>query len=143
MIDSRGRFRYPATRSNYGCKGRSTTMEKLTIGQVASSAGINLETIRYYERIGLLPEPGRTKGGHRSYAASHVRRLKFIRRARALGFAINDIRALLELAEPGRVSCSQVQKIAALHLAAVRAKLTDLGRMEKLLAKTVVQCDGN
>ena len=60
MIDSRGRFRYPATRSNYGCKGRSTTMEKLTIGQVASSAGINLETIRYYERIGLLPEPGRT-----------------------------------------------------------------------------------
>src|SRR5712691_1603705 len=118
-------------------------MEKLTIGKLANSAGINLETIRYYERIGLLPEPGRTKGGHRSYAVSHVQRLTFIRRARELGFAINNIRALLKLAEPGRVSCGAVQKIAALHLASVRAKLADLGRMEKLLAKTVAQCNSN
>ena len=91
-------------------------MEKLTIGKLANSAGTNLETVRYYERIGLMPEPGRTEGGHRNYAAAHVRRLTFIRRARELGFAIEDIRALLELAEPGRVSCGEVQKIAAHHL---------------------------
>jgi len=87
-------------------------MEKLTIGKLANSAGINLETVRYYERIGLMPEPGRTEKGHRNYAAAHLRRLTFIRRARELGFAIEDIRALLALAEPGRVSCGEVQKIA-------------------------------
>ena len=118
-------------------------MEKLTIGKLANSAGINLETVRYYERIGLMPEPGRTDGGHRNYAAMHVRRLTFIRRARELGFAIEDIRTLLELAEPGRVSCSEVQKIAARHLHNVRSKLADLAKMEKLLAKTVAQCSGN
>ena len=118
-------------------------MEKLTIGKLANSAGINLETIRYYERIGLMPEPGRTECGHRNYAAGHVRRLTFIRRARELGFALEDIRALLELAEPGRVSCGEVQKIAARHLHNVRSKLADLAKMEKLLAKTVAQCSGN
>jgi MerR family mercuric resistance operon transcriptional regulator len=115
-------------------------MEKLTIGRLATNAGINLETIRYYERIGLMPEPGRTECGHRSYAAAHVRRLAFIRRARELGFALEDIRTLLELAEPGRVSCGQVQKLAARHLHTVRSKLADLAKMEKLLAKTVAQC---
>ena len=118
-------------------------MEKLTIGKVANSAGINLETIRYYERIGLMPEPGRTGSGHRNYAAGHVRRLTFIRRARELGFTIEDIRALLELAEPGRVSCGEVQKIAARHLHNVRSKLADLAKMEQLLAKTVAQCSGD
>src|ERR1051326_8609462 len=95
-------------------------MEKLTIGKLANSAGINLETVRYYERIGLLPEPGRTERGHRNYATAHVRRLTFIRRARELGFAIEDIRTLLELAEPGRVSCGKVQKIAARPLPNIR-----------------------
>jgi MerR family transcriptional regulator, mercuric resistance operon regulatory protein len=118
-------------------------MEKLTIGKLANSAGINLETVRYYERIGLMPEPGRTEKGHRNYATAHVRRLTFIRRARELGFAIEDIRTLLELAEPGRVSCCEVQKIAARHLHNVRSKLADLARMEQLLAKTIGQCSGN
>ena len=118
-------------------------MEKLTIGKLANSAGINLETIRYYERIGLMPKPGRTDAGHRNYAAAHVRRLTFIRRARELGFALEDIRTLLELAEPGRVSCGAVQKIAARHLHNVRLKLADLAKMEQLLAKTVAQCGGN
>ena len=90
-----------------------------------------------------MPEPGRTDGGHRNYAAAHVRRLTFIRRARELRFSIEDIRALLELAEPGRVSCGEVQKIAALHLHSVRTKLADLAKMEKLLANTVAQCSGN
>jgi MerR family mercuric resistance operon transcriptional regulator len=118
-------------------------VEKLTIGKLANSAGINLETVRYYERIGLMPEPGRTENGHRNYAAAHVRRLTFIRRARELGFAIEDIRALLELAEPGRVSCGAVQKIAARHLHNVRSKLADLVKMEQILTNTVAQCGGN
>jgi MerR family mercuric resistance operon transcriptional regulator len=118
-------------------------MRGLTIGKLAAGAGVHLETVRYYERIGLMPEPERTEGGHRSYAAAHVRRLTFIRRSRELGFAIDDVRALLELAEPGRVSCGKVQKIAARHLHSVRAKLADLARMEKLLAETVAQCSGN
>ena len=118
-------------------------MQRLTIGKLANSAGVNLETVRYYERIGLLPKPRRTQGGHRDYDATHSRTLAFIRRARELGFALDDIRALLELAEPGRASCGEVQKIAAVHLQSVRTKLAHLARMEKLLAKTIAECTGN
>jgi MerR family mercuric resistance operon transcriptional regulator len=117
-------------------------MGGLTIGRLARTAGVHLETVRYYERIGLMPAPDRTEGGHRSYAVAHVRRLRFIRRARDLGFTLDDVRALLELAEPGHGSCREVQKIASLHLQGVRAKLADLARMEKLLATTVAQCSG-
>jgi len=74
----------------------------LSIGQLAAAAGVNLETVRYYERIGLMPPPARTGGGHRAYDSAHVQRLAFIRHARALGFGIEDIRALLTLAAPGR-----------------------------------------
>ena len=115
-------------------------MQKLTIGRLADSAGINLETVRYYERIGLMPEPGRTPGGHRTYAASHIRTLVFIRRARELGFSVKDVRALLKLAEPNGGSCGEVQQVAAHHLQAVRAKLTDLTKLEKILADMVAQC---
>lgn len=118
-------------------------MQGLTIGKLADNAGINLETIRYYERIGLMPKPERTGGGHRSYEASHVRRLAFIRRARELGFGLDDIRALLALAEPGRTSCCQVQKIAEHHLDNVRTKLAQLRRMESVLAATVAKCHGD
>jgi MerR family mercuric resistance operon transcriptional regulator len=116
-------------------------MERLTIGKLASAVGINLETVRYYERIGLMPEPGRSGGGHRHYDAVHVRRLKFIRRARELGFGLEDVRALLKLAEPSSMSCCEsVEKIAAHHLKKVRAKLDDLVRMERILAAAVSQC---
>ena len=118
-------------------------MQKLTIGKLADGAGINLETVRYYERIGLMPEPGRTRGGHRAYADFHIRRLAFIRRARELGFSVNDVRAFLKLAEPDRASCGEVEKLAAVHLQAVRAKLGDLTRLEKLLVNMVTQCRNN
>jgi DNA-binding transcriptional MerR regulator len=75
-------------------------MQALTNGRLAEAAGVNLETVRYYERIGLMPSPDRTTGGHRAYEPEHVRRLTFIRRVRDLGFGIGDIRALLALAEP-------------------------------------------
>ena len=119
-------------------------MKKLTISRLAESAGTHLETVRYYERIGLMPEPERSDGGHRHYAPAHAQRLKFIRRARGLGFGLDDIRALLKLSEPSTMSCCEsVEKIAAHHLVSVRAKLADLTRMEKVLSETVAQCGGH
>jgi len=112
----------------------------LTIGQLAALSRVNLETIRYYERIGLMPEPRRTEGGHRLYEEAHRRRLTFIRRARELGFGIEEIRALLDLAEPERRSCDDVREIAAAHLVDVRAKIADLQRLEAVLAETISRC---
>jgi MerR family mercuric resistance operon transcriptional regulator len=113
----------------------------LTIGQLSDATGVNIETIRYYERINLLAAPPRTPGGHRSYRGEHIKSLKFVRRARELGFGIEAIRALLALAEGDNPSCKDVRNIAALHLADVRTKLTDLLNLEGILAKTVAQCD--
>lgn len=114
----------------------------LTIGRLAAAAGVNLETVRYYERIKLMPPPARTASGHRAYEVGHVRRLAFIRRARELGFSIQDIRALLALADPSRASCAEVREIARTHLDEVRAKLADLAKLEHFLAETVSQCSG-
>jgi len=114
----------------------------LTIGKLAAAAGVNLETVRYYERIKLMPPPARTASGYRAYEQGHVRRLAFIRRARELGFSIEDIRALLALAEPPRASCAEAQEIARTHLSEVRAKLADLTKLEQILAQTVAQCSG-
>ncbi|MDP3747362.1 MAG: helix-turn-helix domain-containing protein [Phenylobacterium sp.] len=116
----------------------------LTIGRLAAAAGVNLETVRYYERIGLMPLPDRTVGGHRSYRPEHRSHLAFIRRARELGFTLDDIRALLALAEPGRQSCAVVKTIASDHLRNVHAKIADLSRLAGVLEDAVRQCgDGD
>ncbi|WP_018409473.1 MerR family transcriptional regulator [Methylocystis rosea] len=117
-------------------------MQPLTIGRLAAAAGVNFEAVRYYERIGLMPPPARAASGHRAYEEAHVRRLTFIRRARELGFSIEDIRALLTLAEPSHASCVQAQEIAQAHLDDVRAKLADLAKLERILAGTVARCSG-
>lgn len=117
-------------------------MQTLTIGRLAAAAGVNLETVRYYERIKLMPLPARTASGHRAYEEAHIRRLAFIRRARELGFSIEDIRALLALAEPARASCAEVREIAWTHLGEVRAKLADLAKLEHILAETIARCSG-
>ncbi len=111
-----------------------------SIGELARQTGVNIETIRYYERIDLLPAPPRTSGGRRAYEASHARVLQFIRRARELGFSITDIRTLLDLAEPGDASCAEVEKVARKHLESVQAKLADLIKLERVLGETVDQC---
>jgi MerR family mercuric resistance operon transcriptional regulator len=113
----------------------------LSIGRLAEATGVNLETIRYYERIGLMPEPARTEGGHRVYEAAHEGRLAFVRRGRDLGFTIDDIRALLALAEPDRRTCADVLAIAEAHLEAVRGKIADLKALEGLLSATVDRCE--
>ena len=116
----------------------------LTIGRLAAAAGVNLETVRYYERIRLMPAPDRTEGGHRSYAPEHRARLTFIRRARELGFSLDEIRALLGLAKPGRRSCSEVKAIASAHLQDIRAKIADLSRLADVLDEAVRRCgDGD
>ncbi len=119
-----------------------TKARALTIGQLAKAAGVNLETIRYYETIKLMPRPPRTEGGHRAYDDAHVARLKFIRRSRELGFSIEEVRAFLALSGPHQRSCAEVKDIAARHLTEVRAKLADLAKLEAILATTVSHCTG-
>ena len=117
-----------------------TKMRPLTIARLAAASGVNLETVRYYERIGLMPEPARTAKGYRSYGEEQVRRLSFIRRAREIGFSIGEIRELLVLGEPGRASCAAVQTLTAAHLAEIRAKIADLGKLEAILAGALERC---
>ena len=112
----------------------------LQIGDLSRRTRCNIETIRYYERVGLLPKP-RRNGRFRVYEADDVRRLSFIRRARELGFAVNEIRALLGLAAGGKGSCRNIRNLTATHLAEVRTKIADLKAMERVLAKTVRECD--
>ena len=115
----------------------------LTIGKLADAAGVHLETVRYYERIGLMPEPARTASGYRSYGVEHTRRLSFIRRSRELGFGIEEIKTLLALAKPGHTSYADVRSLTIAHLDDVRAKISDLRRLERILASTVDQCSGD
>ena len=116
--------------------------EKFPIGTLAKQSGANIETIRYYERIGLLTRPLRSSNGRRIYGHSDLRTLIFIRRARELGFPLEDIRSLLTLGGPASATCGEVREIAARHLADIRSKLHDLGNLENLLASTVSQCSG-
>lgn len=109
---------------------------------LARRTGCNLETIRYYEKIGMMPDPPRTGSGYRVYDESHVSRLRFILRARELGFAIEEIRGLLGLVDGGTQTCADVKERTERHLSDVRAKITDLKRIEKVLATTAAQCSG-
>jgi MerR family transcriptional regulator, mercuric resistance operon regulatory protein len=110
--------------------------------ELARRTGCNLETIRYYEKIGMLPDPPRTASGYRVYDERHVSRLRFILRARELGFAIEEIRGLLELVDGGTQTCAEVKERTERHLADVRAKIADLRRIEKALAQTASKCSG-
>jgi MerR family mercuric resistance operon transcriptional regulator len=110
------------------------------IGELSRRTGCNIETIRYYERIGLMPVPLR-RGRYRSYGPEDVGRLGFVRRARELGFTLHEVRALLGLAVGGQASCAEARDLAAAHLQDVRTRIADLRRMERVLAETVRACD--
>jgi Cu(I)-responsive transcriptional regulator len=112
----------------------------MNIGELARAADTNAETIRYYERIGLLPTPPRTAANYRDYSATHVGRLAFTRRARALGFSIEQVRALLDLADQKEQSCEAVDGIARDHLAEVKRKLADLTALRRELEAMIGQC---
>ena len=112
----------------------------LTIGDLAQATGTKVETVRYYERIGLLPLAARTAGNYRAYGRPHVERLSFIRRARALGFSIEQVRELLSLADDRGRSCEAVDELARVHLATVERKLADLTALGQELETLLGQC---
>jgi Hg(II)-responsive transcriptional regulator len=109
----------------------------MRIGELAKAVEVNVETIRYYQRIGLLELPEKPYGGMRSYSDEDLQRLRFIRRAQQLGFSLEDIRELLELSSS---DCKRVEKLATEKLGLVKAKLRQLRRIESILTVTVEQC---
>lgn len=112
---------------------------RLTIGKLSKETGVNIETVRYYERIDLMPPPFRSDGGHRIYDETHVDRLNFIRRCRDLGFPLEDIRGLLAMADKDE-HCSSMRPTATAHLELVRAKIRALKEMEKALKTILHDC---
>lgn len=114
---------------------------RLSIGEVARATGCQVETIRYYERAGLLVPPVRTEGGHRAYDAAAVKRLSFIRRMRELGFPLDDVRELLSLVDGGDYACADVHAMAHGRLGEVRRKINDLRRIEAVLLDMTARCE--
>src|SRR5215475_665704 len=100
--------------------------DAMAIGELSKLTGVHVETIRYYERIKMLPKPPRTAGGRRTYDPTYLRMLGFIRRSRELGFSLDDIRALLRFGGPEKASCRQVRDIALDHLNDIRGRISDL-----------------
>ncbi|WP_353217083.1 helix-turn-helix domain-containing protein [Sandarakinorhabdus sp.] len=113
-----------------------------TIGDLARATGTKVETVRYYERIGLLPVPPRTSSNYRSYGAAELARLSFIRRARDLGFSIEQVRALLTLSDDRQGDCASIDEIAHTHLAEVERKLADLKALRRELKAVITSCKG-
>ncbi len=111
-----------------------------TRGALSKRTGCNIETIRYYESIGLLADPPRTRAGHRVYSQDHLRRLTFVRRCRQLGFSLREIRSLLRLIEGGESACAEVHALTLDHVADVQRKIADLRRMERVLSDMAAQC---
>ena len=112
---------------------------ELTIGRLAAEAGVNVETIRYYQRRGLLHEPDRPMNGHRSYAAEAIKRVRFIKRAQVLGFTLDEIGSLLDLDES--CACAETRELAEHKLQVIDEKLADLKAMRKALTALLRQCD--
>ncbi len=114
----------------------------LLSGALARQAGVNIETIRYYEKIRLMPEPYRTGNGYRVYDDADLKRLSFIRRCRELGFSLDEVRDLLGLVDGGDYTCAEVRDLSIVRLGDVRQKIRDLRKMERTLKEMVSQCDG-
>ena len=114
----------------------------MKIGELARVTGVKAETVRYYERIGLLPAPDRTEGNYRDYGPSDRERLSFIRNARGLGFEIAGIRSLLSLGDQPEENCGEVGRIATGHLTAVEEKIALLKRLRSELRRMISQCEG-
>jgi MerR family mercuric resistance operon transcriptional regulator len=112
------------------------------IGALASESGVNIETIRYYEKIGVMPKPGRSPGGYRLYAAEHLKRLTFIRRGRELGFTLDELRGLLRLVDGHAYTCAEVRALTLDHVAGIRRKIADLKRLERVMTGISSRCSG-
>lgn len=117
-------------------------MVNLTIGHLSAATGVKVETIRYYERSGLVAPPARAAGNYRSYGSADVARLRFIRRTRDLGFGLQEVRALLDLAAQGGRDCGEVDALATHHLAEVDRKIGDLTALRRQLSAAISTCAG-
>ena len=112
------------------------------IGALAERTGVKVETIRYYEQVGLLPQPERSEGNQRRYGPRHVERLAFIKHARDLGFAVDAIRTLLKLSDNPAMACDEAHAISVAHLDEVRHKIARLRSLEKELERIAATCSG-
>jgi MerR family mercuric resistance operon transcriptional regulator len=119
------------------------TQSGILRGRLARKTGCNLETIRYYEKVGLLPAPPRSANGYRVYPPELVERLQFIMRARDLGFTMEQIRSLLSLTDNNAQTCAGIMAKARAHLLDVRLRITDLQRIEQTLSQTLSKCTGD
>jgi Cu(I)-responsive transcriptional regulator len=117
-------------------------MKRMIIGDLAKQTGVRIVTIRYYEQAGLLPVPPRTEGNYRTYTAEHVRRLQFIRRLRDLGFTLDQVRELLQLASDRNQACDHVDRITHEHLVTVQQKIRDLQKLASELRRLSRCCKG-
>ena len=114
----------------------------MKIGELSRATGTNIETIRYYERIGLLPAPDRTAANYRSYGSAHRSRLSFVRHSRELGFTIEEIRSLLDLSDDPARDCGEADRIATRHLEQVEEKIAQLRLLRDELTRIVGRCRG-
>ncbi|MEO8467057.1 MAG: heavy metal-responsive transcriptional regulator [Gammaproteobacteria bacterium] len=122
----------------------NTMIQQLfTIGSAAQRAGVGIDTIRYYEREGLLPTAQRRASGYRDYAASSVERLRFIRRAKDLGFTLREIRELLALSHDRERGVGDVKRLAQQRLAEIEHRIAELQRVERGLKQLIVACPGH
>ena len=121
----------------------ASTGTPLTRGALAVRTSCNIETIRHYERVGLLPPPPRSAGGHRLYGEDLVKRVNFVRRSRDLGFSIEEIRELLRLVDGGAYTCREVEKLARDHVREIRRKIADLRRLQRVLETMAARCSGD
>ncbi len=111
-------------------------------GELAKSASCNIETIRYYEKIGLLPPPDRTASGHRIYADDDRKRLGFILRSRELGFSISELRTLLDLVDSDNYTCGEILSLTTGHIEEIQRRISDLKRLEHSLMDMSRMCEG-
>jgi len=116
--------------------------DRFPIGALSEATGVNIETIRYYEKIGLMPAPPRTEGRQRIYDGGHLRRLTFIRRGRELGFSLDQIRELLGLVRGHEMTCPEVKTMTDAHITDIRRKVRDLKKLERVLGDLAAQCHG-
>jgi DNA-binding transcriptional MerR regulator len=117
-------------------------MTGMTIGRLSERTGCKVQTVRYYEQIGLLPAPARSAGNQRLYGREHLQRVGFIRHCRELGFPLDTVRDLLALCDQPERSCAQVDKIARAHLQLVQAKISRLTSMQAELERMITECEG-
>jgi MerR family mercuric resistance operon transcriptional regulator len=113
-----------------------------TIGDLATQSGCKVETVRYYEKTGVMPDPPRTEGGHRIYSLDHLKRLVFIRRSRGLGFSIDQVRNLLRFVDEPDHTCGEVRDMAMQQVQAAQKKIDDLKHLQKALREMSARCKG-